>query len=124
MLNWIKIIALLGITCLSGWMLQACTDKEELKNKKYSFVVRSTDEKSYIWQTDNLDSGVVNPIEKGVWLSINPDAHRVQGFHDMAYGILAARKGGVTKENCLNALGQQQLQELLARKKANQPVKR
>ena len=63
-------------------------------------------------------------IEKGVMLSINPDAHRKEGFHDMAYGILAARKGGVTKENCLNALDLQHLQEIFLRKKANQRVKR
>ena len=41
-------------------------------------------------------------IEKGVRLSINPDAHRNSGFHDMQYGILAARKGGLSPENCLN----------------------
>jgi DNA polymerase (family 10) len=63
-------------------------------------------------------------IENGVWLSINPDAHRVEGFKDMAYGVLAARKGGVTKENCLNALDLQRLQEIFSSKKANQPVKR
>jgi DNA polymerase (family 10) len=63
-------------------------------------------------------------IEKGVWLSINPDAHRVEGFKDMAYGVLAARKGGLTKENCLNALDLQRLQEIFSSKKANQPVKR
>ncbi|TZF82688.1 DNA polymerase/3'-5' exonuclease PolX [Pedobacter sp. BS3] len=41
--------------------------------------------------------------EKGVLLSINPDAHRTSGFYDMHYGILAARKGGVSASNCLNA---------------------
>ena len=43
-------------------------------------------------------------LDKGVWLSINPDAHRKEGFLDMHYGILAARKGGLYKERCLNAL--------------------
>jgi len=43
-------------------------------------------------------------LEKGVWLSINPDAHRKEGFLDMQYGILAGRKGGLYKEKCLNAL--------------------
>ncbi|HEY0054121.1 MAG TPA: helix-hairpin-helix domain-containing protein [Pedobacter sp.] len=43
-------------------------------------------------------------LEKGVMLSINPDAHSNNGFHDTLYGILAARKGGVSAENCLNAL--------------------
>ena len=43
-------------------------------------------------------------LDKGVWLSINPDAHRIEGFMDMHYGVLAARKGGLYKERCLNAL--------------------
>ncbi|WP_439698441.1 helix-hairpin-helix domain-containing protein [Mucilaginibacter sp. AW1-7] len=43
-------------------------------------------------------------LEKGVMLSINPDAHRLEGHLDMHYGILAARKGGLYKEMCLNAL--------------------
>lgn len=43
-------------------------------------------------------------LQKGVWLSINPDAHRTSGFHDMKYGVLAGRKGGLNKEMCLNAL--------------------
>ena len=43
-------------------------------------------------------------LEKGVWLSINPDAHRNEGFLDMHFGILVARKGGLSKDKCLNAL--------------------
>lgn len=42
-------------------------------------------------------------LEKGVLLSINPDAHRKEGFHDMKYGVLAGRKGGLTAEKCLNS---------------------
>jgi DNA polymerase (family 10) len=42
-------------------------------------------------------------LDKGVRLSINPDAHRKEGFLDMHYGVLAARKGGLSKEMCLNA---------------------
>jgi len=42
-------------------------------------------------------------LNKGVWLSINPDAHRNEGFRDMQYGVLVARKGGVSTERCLNA---------------------
>jgi len=43
-------------------------------------------------------------VEKGVMISINPDAHHRDGFHDMYYGVCAARKGMLSKENCLNAL--------------------
>lgn len=42
-------------------------------------------------------------LEKGVLLSINPDAHRMEGFHDMRYGVLIGRKGGLTAKQCLNA---------------------
>ena len=41
--------------------------------------------------------------EKGVLISINPDAHSTQGILDIHYGVLSARKGGLTKEQCLNA---------------------
>lgn len=50
-------------------------------------------------------------LEKGVKVSINPDAHHKEGFHDMYYGVCVARKGMLDKVNCLNALP---LNELLA----------
>jgi DNA polymerase (family 10) len=62
-------------------------------------------------------------IEKGVLLSINPDAHRVEGFRDMEYGILSARKGGVTKHNCLNALSLNEIKEVFERKRSGEAVK-
>ncbi len=43
-------------------------------------------------------------LEKGVKISINPDAHSKEGIHDIRFGVLAARKGGLTKENCINCL--------------------
>ena len=36
-------------------------------------------------------------------ISINPDAHEVEGFHDMFFGVEVARKGGLNKEMCFNA---------------------
>lgn len=53
-------------------------------------------------------------LEKGVMLSINPDAHRTEGFHDMHYGVLVARKGGLTKERCLNSFSAVELSEFLS----------
>jgi DNA polymerase (family 10) len=50
-------------------------------------------------------------LEKGCWLSINPDAHRKEGFLDMHYGVIVARKGGLYKERCLNALSLPQITE-------------
>ena len=37
-------------------------------------------------------------------ISVNPDAHNLRGVHDIKYGIIAARKGGLLKENTLNSL--------------------
>ena len=56
-------------------------------------------------------------LEKGVWLSINPDAHRKEGFLDMHYGIFAARKGGLHKEMCLNALSLQEITDFFKNNK-------
>jgi DNA polymerase (family 10) len=41
---------------------------------------------------------------KGVLISINPDAHEKQGYHDMYFGALAAKKGGLLTTNTLNAM--------------------
>ena len=56
-------------------------------------------------------------LDKGVWLSINPDAHRNEGFLDMHYGIIVARKGGLYKERCLNALSLEEITEFFKDKK-------
>jgi len=50
-------------------------------------------------------------LEKGVLLSVNPDAHRTEGFHDMRYGILVARKGGLSADKCLNAFSLEEITE-------------
>jgi DNA polymerase (family 10) len=43
-------------------------------------------------------------VEKGVMISINPDAHQVEGFQDMYFGTLIAQKVGIPKKNVLNAM--------------------
>ncbi len=43
--------------------------------------------------------------EKGVMVSINPDAHSRTQVDYVKYGVMSARKGALKKENCLNALG-------------------
>lgn len=57
-------------------------------------------------------------LEKGVLLSINPDAHRTEGLLDMHYGIHVARKGGLTKEKCLNAFTLEEISRFFADRKA------
>lgn len=54
--------------------------------------------------------------EKGVLVSVNPDAHNLRGVHDIQYGIHAARKGGLLKENTLNALSKDNFENYLKNK--------
>jgi DNA polymerase (family X) len=42
--------------------------------------------------------------EKGVKTSINPDAHSTRSLQDVFYGVRAARKGWLTKEDVINCL--------------------
>jgi len=51
--------------------------------------------------------------EKGVLISINPDAHSKGGIQDIKYGALVARKGRLTKEGCLNARGREEFEKLI-----------
>ncbi|WP_392469564.1 helix-hairpin-helix domain-containing protein [Sphingobacterium cellulitidis] len=56
-------------------------------------------------------------LEKGVLLSINPDAHRKEGFLDMEYGVYVGRKGGLSKDECLNAFDLSQIENYFNQKK-------
>jgi len=58
-------------------------------------------------------------LEKGVLLSVNPDAHRTEGFHDMHYGILVVRKGGLSAGKCLNAFPLEEITAYFNSKKPN-----
>lgn len=54
---------------------------------------------------------------QGVKISINPDAHSTAGMHDIHFGTLVARKGGLTVENCLNALTLDAFEDYLLKRK-------
>jgi DNA polymerase (family X) len=55
-------------------------------------------------------------LEKGVLISINPDAHEMHGLHDMHYGTQVARKAGLTGDMTLNALPSLQLEAFFRKK--------
>ncbi|MBC7391646.1 MAG: DNA polymerase/3'-5' exonuclease PolX [Opitutaceae bacterium] len=56
-------------------------------------------------------------LEKGAMLSINPDAHDIDEIYNMYFGVCVARKGGLTKSNCLNAFGLKEIEELFIKTK-------
>lgn len=55
-------------------------------------------------------------MERGVLLSINPDAHFIEGYEDVKYGVLAAQKGGLTKEWNLSSFGLKEFERWLEQK--------
>lgn len=71
------------------------------------------------WRLD-IDWRWINyALEKNVLLSINPDAHEIEGFNDMRYGVFMGRKGGLTKEKTFNTWNLQKVDEYLADRKKN-----
>lgn len=56
-------------------------------------------------------------IQKNVMLSINPDAHEMEGYHDMYYGVCVARKGGLTANNCLNTFSAVDVEQYFSNKR-------
>jgi len=56
-------------------------------------------------------------LEHGVKSSINPDAHRLDGFDDIKYGVGIARKGWFTADDVVNAWEIDRVCEFLENKK-------
>jgi DNA polymerase (family 10) len=52
-------------------------------------------------------------LEKGVMISINPDAHSIGEIDNIHWGIVSARKGGLTKEMTWNAMSLKEIDKWL-----------
>lgn len=61
------------------------------------------------WRLDLDWRWIKYAMEKGVMLSINPDAHAMEGYADMKYGVFVGRKGGLTKAMTFNTLGRDEM---------------
>lgn len=59
-------------------------------------------------------SFIDDAIQQGAIISIDPDAHSINGFHDVKYGVLAAQKGGLTKDKNLSSLSLQEFEKFLS----------
>jgi DNA polymerase (family 10) len=71
------------------------------------------------WRLDLDWRWVRYAMDQGVKLSINPDAHEMDGYADMKYGVLAGRKGGLTKEMTLNTLSGDEIAGYFDRRKSS-----
>jgi DNA polymerase (family 10) len=56
-------------------------------------------------------------LEKGVMISLNPDAHSIGEIDNIRWGVAAARKGGLTPEMTWNAMGLAQVETWLKTRK-------
>jgi DNA polymerase (family 10) len=56
--------------------------------------------------------------ELGVLCSINPDAHSLTGFQDLWFGVQAARKGWLSREDVVNCLSRDEVAKVLKRKRS------
>ena len=61
--------------------------------------------------------------ERGVLVSINPDAHSTAGIGDIRYGVLAARKGGLTANDCLTTFSLDKFSTYLDRRSLSKATK-
>jgi len=60
---------------------------------------------------------VDHALEKGVLLSINPDAHQLEGFHDIRYGILVAQKTKLSASQNLSSFSCKEFENWLIKRK-------
>jgi DNA polymerase (family 10) len=70
------------------------------------------------WRLDLDWRWVEYALNKNVMLSINPDAHSMEGYHDMRYGVLMGRKGGLSREMTFNAFSLEQVAAHFAQRKS------
>jgi DNA polymerase (family 10) len=56
--------------------------------------------------------------ELGILISINPDAHSLDGLDDVNYGVMIARKGWLAPEDVLNTYPSAEVARILSRRRA------
>lgn len=68
------------------------------------------------WRLDLDWRWVELALEKGIFLSVNPDAHSIEGIADVRFGVKVGRKGGLTPEQNVNSWDLEKIQSFFAQK--------
>lgn len=61
-------------------------------------------------------------LDKGGWISIDPDAHELAGFNDIRYGVMVAQKGGLTANRNLSSLSLTEFKKFLTQRKSQRGI--
>lgn len=61
-------------------------------------------------------------LEKGALISIDPDAHNTEAYKDIRYGVLAARKAGLTKQSNLSSYSLPEFEAFLKKRKQKKGI--
>jgi DNA polymerase (family 10) len=61
-------------------------------------------------------------LERGALISIDPDAHTIEGYNDIRYGVLTAQKAGVRAENNLSSFGIEKFRQFLGEQRRTKGV--
>src|SRR5690606_34303658 len=61
-------------------------------------------------------------LEKGALISIDPDAHNTEAYKDIRYGVLAARKAGLTKQSNLSSYSLSEFEAFLKKRKQKKGI--
>jgi DNA polymerase (family X) len=56
-------------------------------------------------------------LDKGALISIDPDAHSINGYNDIRYGVLVAQKAGLTPDKNLSSFRLDQFKSFLSERK-------
>jgi len=56
-------------------------------------------------------------LDRGIRISIDPDAHSIAGLDDIRYGVLVAQKAGVTPAQNLSSFSLQQMEQYISKNK-------
>jgi DNA polymerase (family 10) len=69
------------------------------------------------WRLDLRDSHVRVALDAGCMIAIDCDVHVRHNFDHLRYGVLTGRRGGLSRDRCVNCLGPAELERWLAKKR-------
>ncbi|MGA1465995.1 MAG: DNA polymerase/3'-5' exonuclease PolX [Phycisphaerales bacterium] len=69
------------------------------------------------YRLDLRDRHVRLALEAGCWIAIDCDVHTPEQFDELPYGVMTARRGGLTPDRCLNCLDAKALEKWRKKKR-------